>query len=284
MVRLMPWPRRGTVCGPRFAGRILDRLEVPAPSRRRGRQRLVALDPPVAAQGGVVPGAGRGRVAQSGAGQAPRLRRDGGAPPARPAAALRNGSDRGRARGPRAVLRCGWTRPDRAPRPLLIPASPRMDSPMFPQAPGGAIRPLGYRARGVARSRACRRADKGTFIGSAVLAAAGGGDQAVQGGGVDGARDHDVADDEGRRAAYVERLARSMLRAIRVAISGVFMSASRRATSRPASAAKRSTFFPSACRVSASSPGEVPGICPGGAPPAPPATHRPRPGRGSGTP
>ncbi len=33
-----------------IAGRILDRSEVPAPSRRRGRQRLVALDPLVAAK------------------------------------------------------------------------------------------------------------------------------------------------------------------------------------------------------------------------------------------
>ena len=46
---------------------------------------------------------------------------------------------------------------------------------MFPQAPGGTIRPLGFRAKGAAplllRSirRACRRADEGVFIGSAVL-------------------------------------------------------------------------------------------------------------------
>ena len=40
---------------------------------------------------------------------------------------------------------------------------------MFPQAPGGAIRPLGFRARVAARSRAYRRADEDIFIGSAVL-------------------------------------------------------------------------------------------------------------------
>ena len=46
---------------------------------------------------------------------------------------------------------------------------------MFPQAPGGAIRPLGYRARGrgaqLLRSKLARsapRADEGAFIGSAV--------------------------------------------------------------------------------------------------------------------
>jgi hypothetical protein len=56
-----------------------------------------------------------------------------------------------------------------AERPL-IPASPRMDSPMYPQAPGGAIRPLGFRARGRgAQSRLAPRADEATFIGSAVL-------------------------------------------------------------------------------------------------------------------
>ncbi len=35
-----------------------------------------------------------------------------------------------------------------AHRHRLIPASPRMDSPLSPQAPGGAIRPLGFRAGG----------------------------------------------------------------------------------------------------------------------------------------
>ena len=40
---------------------------------------------------------------------------------------------------------------------------------MFPQAPGGAIRPLGFLARGRgAQSRSAPRADEGTFIGSAV--------------------------------------------------------------------------------------------------------------------
>ena len=45
-----------------------------------------------------------------------------------------------------------------------------MDSPMFPQAPGGAIRPLGFRASGRgAQSRLAPPADEGTFIGSGVL-------------------------------------------------------------------------------------------------------------------
>ncbi len=37
----------------------------------------------------------------------------------------------------------GWPRP----APEGMKASPFMGSPMFPQAPGGAIRPLGFRAR-----------------------------------------------------------------------------------------------------------------------------------------
>ena len=40
---------------------------------------------------------------------------------------------------------------------------------MFPQAPGGAIRPLGFRATGRgAQSRLAPRADEGASIGSAV--------------------------------------------------------------------------------------------------------------------